>query len=97
MLSTWCPPGSKVKVTTPPEGVIWKARDLWSAPVERSSHGLQARKCNRLCSLRQGLAAGILLSAAAALPPSATSWRQLKCCPGCAELVSRLELVFRGA
>ena len=20
------------------EGVIWKARDLWSAPVERSSH-----------------------------------------------------------
>ena len=52
------------------EGVIWKARDLWSAPVERSSHGMQARKSNRLCSLRQGLAAGILQSAAAALPPS---------------------------
>ena len=29
------------------EGVIWEARDLWSAPVERSSHGMQARKFNR--------------------------------------------------
>ena len=26
------------------EGVIWKARDLWSAPVEWSSHGMQAQK-----------------------------------------------------
>ena len=23
------------------EGVSWKARDLWSAPVERSSHEMQ--------------------------------------------------------
>jgi len=26
------------------EGVIWKARDLWSAPVEWSNHGMQAQK-----------------------------------------------------
>ena len=51
------------------EGVIWKARDPWSAPVERSSHGMQERKSYRLCSLRQGLAAGILWAAAAALSP----------------------------
>ena len=61
---------SESESDNPTEGVVWKARDLWSAPVERSSHGLQARKSNRLCSLRQGLAAGILQSAAAALPPS---------------------------
>ena len=28
------------------EGVIWKARDLWSAPVEWSNHGMQAQKSN---------------------------------------------------
>jgi len=38
------PPPRESESDNATEGVIWKARDLWSAPVEWSNHGMQAQK-----------------------------------------------------
>ncbi len=37
-------PSVKSESDNATEGVIWKARDLWSAPFEWSNHGMQAQK-----------------------------------------------------
>ena len=39
-------PQSESESDNATEGVSWKARDLWSAPVEWSNHEMQERKSN---------------------------------------------------
>ena len=46
------------------EGVIWKARDLWSAPVKWSNHGMQAQKSSESMQSSAATVVGILRAAA---------------------------------
>jgi len=52
------------------EGVIWKARDLWSAPVEWSNHGMQERKFNECMQSLAATIGGHLPSGGCSLCPS---------------------------
>ena len=46
LLRVLCPGICESESDNATEGVSWKARDLWSAPVEWSNDEMQERKCN---------------------------------------------------
>ena len=54
-------PQSESESDNATEGVSWKARDLWSAPVEWSNHEMQERKSNEDSSLRLALREAVRL------------------------------------
>ncbi len=79
---TWTAALNESESDNATEGVIWKARDLWSAPVEWSNHEMQGRKSNE--SMQASLAAATTGGHSPSGGCCAFSVRQFVVVKGCA-------------